>query len=375
MAVRIFMMTGVLMASLFVTAIERSAWAQSEPDKNEIPPALRKRKQRLPGIQIIPAPGFDESPFLDRSRPRKKLYVPIVPPPPPLPSRLPIPEPRLNQLINQLTSGDFRERVEATKILKQKGSLDTVERMEIAAQSDMPELSMRALSILEAIFLSEDDIANRAAEQALQNIALNDAGDLGLQASISLSNYDQLRSKRAIVDLQQLGLHIEFQTDIMEIDDVTGMPYPGISYVRLGRSWTGGEAGIRQISRLARVNVVYVIATCPVPAERVVEILEPINPEILIESRSAAELGIKFSGIRTPKGVMIGEVTPGKAANAAGLRPNDVIIAFGETEVNTSDEVINLLKKYEPGDIVKVVRARTSNLNDTETIDVKLKGW
>ena len=248
--------------------------------------------------------------------------------------------------------------------------------MELAAQSDLPELSMRALSILEAIFLSEDDIANRAAEQALQNIALNDVGDLGLQASVSLSTYEQLRSKRATVDLEQMGLHIEFQTDIMEIDDVTGLPYPGISYVRLGRSWAGGEEGIRQIARLARVNVVYVIATCSVSAERVVEILEPINPEIHIESRGAVELGIKFSNFaRIPKGVMIGEVTPGKAAKEAGLRPNDVIIAFGDTEVNNSNELVELLKKYEPGDIVKVVRARTSNLNDTETIDVKLKGW
>ena len=256
MIVRNFMITGFLIC--FATLIEPLAMAQFAP---EVPRALQRQRG---GIQIVPAPGFDRSPFLDRPA-RRRLYVPIVPSPPPLPSRLAIPESRLNQLINQLSSGDFRERVEATKILKQKGSLETVKRMEAAAQSDLPELSMRALSILEAIFLSQDDIANRAAEQSLQNIALNDAGDLGMQASISLLNYEQLRSKRATVDLQQMGLHIEFQTDIMEIDDVTGLPFPGISYVRLGRSWTGGEAGDpanRSAGESARV--VYVIATCPV---------------------------------------------------------------------------------------------------------------
>lgn len=370
MIVRNFMIVGFLIC--FATVIESSVMAQFDP---EVPRALQRR-DLPPGIQFVPAPGFDQSPFLDRRPPQRKLYVPIVPPPPPLPSRLPIPEPRLNQLINQLSSGDFRERVEATKILKQKGSLETVKRMEAAARSDLPELSMRALSILEAIFLSQDDIANRAAEQSLQNIALNDAGDLGMQASISLLNYEQLRSKRATVDLQQMGLHIEFQTDIMEIDDVTGLPFPGISYVRLGRSWTGGEEGIRQIARLLDARVVYVITTCSVSHERVQELLEPINPEIHIESRGAVELGIKFSNYaQIPKGVMIGEVTPGKSAAQAGLRSNDVILAFGDDEVNNSNDLVALLKKYEPGDVVKVVRARTSNLENTETVEVKLKGW
>jgi S1-C subfamily serine protease len=104
--------------------------------------------------------------------------------------------------------------------------------------------------------------------------------------------------------------------------------------------------------------------------------LEPINPEIHIESRGAVELGIKFSNYaRIPKGVMIGEVTPGKSAAQAGLRSNDVILAFGDDEVNNSNDLVALLKKYEPGDVVKVVRARTSNLENTETVEVKLKGW
>ena len=368
MTVRILTLSGILLCLLSSGLTEQTLLAQFQPVPN--PPR---------GIQFVPRRGgFGDSPFIDRSQPRRKLYVPVLPPPPPLPSRIAISEERLNKLVQQLESGDFRERVEATRILKEEGSLKTVNRMTSAAKSTSPELSMRALSILEAIFLSDDDVANRAAETSLEDLAFGFANDLGVQAQDILSAHSQLRSKRATGDLQGKGLHIEFQTDMMSVDDVTGELYPGISFVRLGRSWKGGEEGVRDLQRLEGLGMVYVIANCPVSAKRVEEILNPVAPDVRVEARGAVELGVRFltfSNTPQGRGVLIGEVTPGKSAHAAGLRANDVILSLDGEDVDTFNKLVDLLKKYEPGDVIKVERARTSNLEESEVINIKLKSW
>lgn len=366
-----------IFASLVCGFLTQSTLAQFDPVPG-IPPALQRQQ---PGIrmQFIPRQrGFGNQPFGDRERSRQKLHVPILPPPPPLPSRIAIPEERLNTLIQQLESGDFRERVEATRILKAEGSLETVERMTAAATSDSPELAMRALSVLEAIFLSDDDVANRAAETSLEDLAFGSSNDLGLQAQDILAAHYQLRSKRATGDLQAKGLHIEFQTDMMSVDDATGEFIPGISFVRLGRNWKGGEKHIRDLQRLDGLGMVYVIRDSPVSFQRVAEILNPVAPDVRIEDRGKVELGVRFltfSNTPQGKGVLIGEVTPGKSAHAAGLRANDVILSLDGESVDTFNKLVEILKKYQPGDVIKIERARTSNLEETEILDVKLKHW
>ncbi|MBD3673201.1 MAG: PDZ domain-containing protein [Planctomycetaceae bacterium] len=368
MTIRFFMLFTTVCSLLLGTLSVPTAQAQFQPVPN--PPR---------GIQIVPRQGgFGNSPFENRGRPQQKLYVPVLPAPPPLPSRIALSDERLKKLTQQLESGNYRERVEATRILKQEGSLKTVQKMTAAAKSNSPELSMRALSVLEAIFLSADDVANRAAETGLEDLAFQFANDLGMQAREILTTHAQLRSKRATGDLQAKGLYIEFRTDMMPVDEVTGELYPGIGHVRLGKGWKGGEEGIRDIQRLQGLNLLYVISNCPVSAKRVEEILNPIAPEIRIEERGAVELGVRFlSFSNTPqgKGVLIGEVTPGKSAHAAGLRANDVILSLDGEQVDTFNKLVDLLKKYEPGDVIKIERARTSNLEESDILDVKLKGW
>lgn len=317
---------------------------------------------------------FGEGNF--RRVPQKKLHIPNVPPPPPLPSRIAIPPTELELLITQLESGEFQDRMAATRSLKTRGSVGTVRQIVSATEYSSPELSMRALSILESIFLSSDDEANREAEQALEGFAQNPENVLSFSAEAILLDHAQLRTKRAIVDLQEMGLHIEYNMDILKIDDITGELYPSISFIRISRSWTGGEEGIKQIARLRGLGAVYVITTSPVSPEKVAEILFPLNPNAQIEVRSPAQLGIRGASI-TPElpGVMIHEVTPGKAAQLAGIRSNDVITHLEGKETTAFHQLTTLLKKFEPGDVIEVIVTRTSNPRAARVLNVKLQGW
>ena len=65
-----------------------------------------------------------------------KMLAPVVPPPPPMPTRVPLDPARLDKLISELESGEFKARVNATRELKQRGGTSTVARMVDALLSD-----------------------------------------------------------------------------------------------------------------------------------------------------------------------------------------------------------------------------------------------
>ncbi|MCF7858913.1 MAG: PDZ domain-containing protein [Candidatus Cloacimonetes bacterium] len=53
-------------------------------------------------------------------------------------------------------------------------------------------------------------------------------------------------------------------------------------------------------------------------------------------------------------GVLIREVVKDSPAEMAGLKANDVIISFAKEKLYTSDQLITMLKNYQPGDEVKL---------------------
>lgn len=307
-----------------------------------------------------------------------KRLAPVVPPPPPLPTRIPIAPERLDALVSDLESGNFRDRVNATRELKKKGGIAAVERMADAVLSDSPEVAMRALTVLEGIFLSDDHEANRAAERVLQQLARNRTDSLAMQADYILESHQQIRSKRAVTDLISMGLDIEYSRDFYDVDDRTGELIPMIANVKLTGEWKGGEEGVAQIARLQRVPLIYVIGNCSVSADRVEEILHPVMPNVHVEKRGAAQLGIQASsGPVGPddRGVRITMVAHGKAAHLAGIRANDLITHVEGLETPTFPDLVKRLRKFEPGDVIEVIVGRNGRGEDVRVLDVQLKGW
>lgn len=292
-----------------------------------------------------------------------------------MPTRVPLDPAHLEALVSDLESGDFRERVHATRELKTKGGTSTVARMLDALLSESPEVSMRALSVLEAIFLSNDHEANRAAERVLRQLTVDRFDSLALQAGYILDSNQSVRMKRAIADLLAMGLDIDYSRDFFDVDDRTGELYPLISNIRLSRNWKGGAEGISQIARLDNLRLIYVIGSCPVPADQVREILDPIMPNARIEERGAAQLGIQASLDQQDPGVRITQVTPGKAAHLAGIRANDLITHVEGKETPDFTALVNRLQKFEPGDVIEVIVGRDAHRADSRVVDVELKGW
>lgn len=94
-------------------------------------------------------------------------------------------------------------------------------------------------------------------------------------------------------------------------------------------------------------------------------------PEVADEARAAGEAG--YLGIVTgavprelqahldlpeQSGLLVTEVAPGSPADAAGLRPHDVILEFGGREVSSPLDLIEMVEATRPGTRVKLTIVR-----------------
>ncbi|MCP2200878.1 S1C family serine protease [Lentzea flava] len=77
-------------------------------------------------------------------------------------------------------------------------------------------------------------------------------------------------------------------------------------------------------------------------------------------------LGVKVES--TEQGAKISEVTPGGAAEKAGLKAGDVITKFGDRRIDESDTLVAAVRSRAPGDKV------TITLSDGKTVEATLDG-
>ena len=80
------------------------------------------------------------------------------------------------------------------------------------------------------------------------------------------------------------------------------------------------------------------------------------------------QLGYKVS--ETQLGAQLYQIQPGSAATAAGLQCGDVITSIGGKPVHTSQDLVNLLRTYKPGDEATLTAQRTDGKGGTRTVTV-----
>ncbi|MFI6102322.1 trypsin-like peptidase domain-containing protein [Lentzea sp. NPDC051213] len=77
-------------------------------------------------------------------------------------------------------------------------------------------------------------------------------------------------------------------------------------------------------------------------------------------------LGVKVES--TEQGAKISEITPGGAAEKAGLKAGDVITKFGDRRIDESDTLVAAVRSKAPGDKI------TITLSDNRTVEATLDG-
>jgi hypothetical protein len=319
----------------------------------------------------------------------------------------------------RLNSPRFAEREAASRELIDARAPAVAALQEVAKEGTL-EAAVRAVAILEAIyvesgefeelaterFLSELDDLNRAelwidlreaqttadaAEFALDELERIGRPAVAERAEVVLQAHYDIRERRAIAEIERLHGKPLFGGAITPIfwnPRVNPAPMPNeqqqpgtssrrgdLTTIIIGPKWAGGDEGLKHVARLKRLHSLYRIEGKQVTDNGVMR-LRAALPGLEIQVRAAAKLGIEHRpDVLNPtveEGCRIETVKPGEAAANAGLRSRDVILRFaGQTVVNF-DSLIEILHHYNPGDVVEATILRNEA---PMVVQLTLTGW
>jgi PDZ domain len=318
----------------------------------------------------------------------------------------------------RLNSPRFGEREAASKELIATGAPAVSPLRDVALEGSL-EAAVRAVGILESIYVSagefeeaateefwsefnddvrayiwvdlrEAQVTADAAEFALDELERVGRPAVAERAEVVLESHYDIRERRAVSEIERLrGKAIFGGTPAMVFWNArgNGAPLPNelqrelakgrgeLTMVIIGRKWTGGDEGLKQVARLKKLRNLYRIEGTQV-TDNGVRRLQAALPGLEIVVRAAAKLGIEHRpdvvGPPVEQGCTIESVKPGEAAANAGLRSRDVILRFAGQSVTNFDSLIEILHHYNPGDTVEATISRNE---EVITVLLTLTGW
>jgi hypothetical protein len=318
----------------------------------------------------------------------------------------------------RLDSPRFKEREAASKELLATGAPAVAALLNVAKEGSL-EAAVRAVGILEAIYVSAGDVEEStseefwcefndliraylwidlreaqttadAAEFALDELERTGRPAVAERADFVLQSHYEIRERRAIAEIERLHGKAMFGTispAVLWNPRANPAPLPNelqrdatkgrgeLTMVIIGPKWTGGDEGLKHVARLKRLHTLYRIEGKQVTDNGMMR-LRAALPGLEIQVRAAAKLGIEHRpdvfGPAVEQGCMIETVKPGEAAANAGLQSRDVILRFAGQTVVDFDSLVKILRHYNPGDIVE---AQISRNDRPMTFQLTLTGW
>jgi hypothetical protein len=318
----------------------------------------------------------------------------------------------------RLNSPRFAEREAASKELIEARAPAVAALLEVAKTGSL-EAAVRAVGILEAIYVSSGEFEEIATEEfwcsfndlaraylwvdmreaqttadtaefALDELERTARPAVAERAEVVLESHYDIRERRAISEIERLhGKAIFGGTYATVIWNARANPAPlpnelqrdaakgrgELTMVIIGPKWTGGDEGLKHVARLKRLHTLYRIEGRQVTANGIMRLCASL-PGLEVQVRAAAKLGIEHRpdpmapGIE--QGCMIESVKAGEAAANAGLRSRDVILRFAGQSVADFNALIEILRHYNPGDTVEATILR----NEVPmTFQLTLTGW
>ena len=283
-------------------------------------------------------------------------------------------EAEVDRLITELASPDFAIRQAAIRSL-QRVSESQISMIATAAQnSQQLEVAQRIVQLLEQFYQGDDQHKVVAASEALETAAISDRWALAEAASDVLDRHWIRRFELTQRELRSYGIffnRFNLQSLAPGRFGRANFIFPGqlldssMLQINLDSGWKGGERGMQLLARLAtlagpsgqvgaaRVGV-YLIDGHTV-SEQDISQLKILFGDSRVVSRGKVCLGITNDPTSSDTtGCRVADVKPGTSAHKGGIRSEDLIVAVDDQRIRDFDHLVDMLKKFEIGDVVKM---------------------
>ncbi len=287
----------------------------------------------------------------------------------------PLPQQAINSILD-LESDDFQTRQQATQKLPEYGE-QVIDPLLKVTEGDSLEAAVRAILVIEQIYIQGKEKSVGRAEDALEKLANAKNPSVAIRAEEVIDRHADIREKRAVREITKMGGKVTFWTaeDIAKTPGASSREPGQVRYIVLGKNWTGNEneRGLRFIKRIRDLTTLYMIKGHPIPDLAMDDLMKALPATRFQTRESDAMLGIssQAGGIENG-GCLVGDVSEGLAAAKAGIQSGDLIVKFGENQVNNFESLVDLIGKKEAGDKVEVLLIRNGK---PKAVNVTLSSW
>ncbi len=284
----------------------------------------------------------------------------------------------VQKLLSELTSTDFSKRQQAVVSLRTVSAEQIRLLLNAVAEQSAPEATRQVFELLEGFYSGDDPQKVLVASEIIENCTTSDRWMTAEAAGEILNRQWRRRSKLAIEHLQTLGARINSDNLESFAQGFAGRnrfmfqagEQPQLQ-INMVKSWKGGERGLQELERLAAVirgensvgemrAAVYLIDEHPLSESEVAR-LKAAFGDTRVVSRGRVCLGITnniFFG--DERGCRVGDVKENTSAFDAGILADDVILSVDDIEIRDFDHLVQMLRKYDVGDKVKMRIIRDS---------------
>lgn len=269
---------------------------------------------------------------------------------------------KITKLAGDLSHQEYAVRKSATRQLPQLGSVVIEPVTEVALQKNL-EASLRAVSVLEQLYLSEDVKAFDQAEASLARLI--DQATLPAvsqkAAQILEENQFTVTQRRAIAEVRRLGGQIQMQREYpILVNGEHIRPEQGWAQAAaISRHWKGGNEGLKHLARLKTLRSIYLVDGHSL-TEEAIDALRHELPDTEFQTRGRAMLGVSTEA--KTLGCLVRMVRPESAAGRAGMMIGDYIVEIAGKPVRQPQDLIDLVGDHDEGEDIEIIVLRGDHL-------------
>ncbi|MFM7160014.1 MAG: PDZ domain-containing protein [Planctomycetaceae bacterium] len=255
-----------------------------------------------------------------------------------------------------LNDDRYEVREESLARLSRAG-LSAVEPLEQASRSTSLEQAARAVRALGSVGQTSDLATFERVQESLERLAGERQRGIGRRAVAELDRLGDARTRHAMRRFEELGGRMKKSrmSNLVQFNNAGLDARPPQAV--LNRHWKGTDADLVLLTRIGRLETLYVTRSAPVTPQALEKLRRQMGPTFQIQPRGDAMVGIV--GQSQEEGCVVGGIEEGSPAEKAGLKLGDVIRQYNGIELDGFEKLVEITRELKPGTRITLEIIRT----------------